>query len=128
MASYNVGRLSEDIKREISAALRDIKDGKVVKALVSVSRCELTSDLSYCKVFVTTLDGGKTTEDIAARLQKAEGFFKKRINQRVKMRKMPQLIFVADTSTDYYEHISEVLSRLPGIKSAQSGESGEDER
>lgn len=128
MASYNVGRLSEDIKREISAALRDIKDGKVVKALVSVSRCELTSDLSYCKVFVTTLDGGKTTEDIAARLQKAEGFFKKRINQRVKMRKMPQLIFVADNSTDYYEHISEVLSRLPGIKSAQSGESGEDER
>ncbi len=128
MASYNVGRLSEDIKREISAALRDIKDGKVVKALVSVSRCELTSDLSYCKVFVTTLDGGKTTEDIAARLQKAEGFFKKRINQRVKMRKMPQLIFVADNSTDYYEHISEVLSRLPGIKSAQAGESGEDER
>ena len=54
MANFNTARLAEDIKREISTAMRDIKDGAVVKAMVGVSRCELTSDLSYCKVYITT--------------------------------------------------------------------------
>ena len=56
MANFNTARLAEDIKREISTAMRDIKDGAVVKAMVGVSRCELTSDLSYCKVYITTLE------------------------------------------------------------------------
>lgn len=55
MANFNTARLAEDIKREISTAMRDIKDGAVVKAMVGVSRCELTSDLSYCKVYILSL-------------------------------------------------------------------------
>ena len=60
------------------------------------------------------------------RSKKAEGFFKRRINERVKMRKLPQLIFVPDNSMDYYEHISEVISKLP--KPADTGDNGDDER
>lgn len=126
MANFNTARLAEDIKREISTAMRDIKDSAVAKAMVGVSRCELTSDLSYCKVYITTLAGGDTTKTVAEHLKKAEGFFKRRINERVKMRKLPQLIFVPDNSMDYYEHISEVLSKLP--KPADTGDNGDDER
>ena len=126
MANFNTARLAEDIKREISTAMRDIKDSTVAKAMVGVSRCELTSDLSFCKVYITTLDGGETTKTAAEHLKKAEGFFKRRINERVKMRKLPQLIFVADNSMDYYEHISEVISKLP--KPAEENDGGDGER
>ena len=126
MANFNTERLAEDIKREISTAMRDIKDSTVAKAMVGVSRCELTSDLSFCKVYITTLDGGETTKTAAEHLKKAEGFFKRRINERVKMRKLPQLIFVADNSMDYYEHISEVISKLP--KPADENDGGDSER
>ena len=126
MANFNTARLAEDIKREISTAMRDIKDSTVAKAMVGVSRCELTSDLSYCKVYITTLDGGETTKTASEHLKKAEGFFKRRINERVKMRKLPQLIFVADNSMDYYEHISEVISKLP--KPADENDGGDSER
>ena len=126
MANFNTARLAEDIKREISTAMRDIKDSTVAKAMVGVSRCELTSDLSFCKVYITTLDGGETTKTAAEHLKKAEGFFKRRINERVKMRKLPQLIFVADNSMDYYEHISEVISKLP--KPADEDDCGDSER
>ena len=126
MANFNTARLAEDIKREISTAMRDIKDSTVAKAMVGVSRCELTSDLSYCKVYITTLDGGETTKTAAEHLKKAEGFFKRRINERVKMRKLPQLIFVVDNSMDYYEHISEVISKLP--KPADENDGGDSER
>lgn len=126
MANFNTARLAEDIKREISTAMRDIKDSTVAKAMVGVSRCELTSDLSFCKVYITTLDGGETTKTASEHLKKAEGFFKRRINERVKMRKLPQLIFVADNSMDYYEHISEVISKLP--KPADENDGGDSER
>ena len=123
MANFNTARLAEDIKREISTATRDIKDTAVVKAMAGATRCELTSDLSYCKVYITTLNGGETTKTAVEHLKKAEGFFKRRINERVKMRKMPQLIFVADNSMDYYEHISEVISKLPKPVSDDSEDS-----
>ena len=127
MANFNTARLAEDIKCEISTAMRDIKDSAVAKAMVvGVSRCELTNDLSYCKVYITTLAGGDTTKTVAEHLKKAEGFFKRRINERVKMRKLPQLIFVPDNSMDYYEHISEVISKLP--KPAETDDDGDDER
>lgn len=127
MANFNTARLAEDIKREISTAMRDIKDSTVAKAMVGVSRCELTSDLSFCKVYITTLNGGDTTKTAAEHLKKAEGFFKRRINERVKMRKLPQLIFVADNSMDYYEHISEVISKLPKPAEEIGGDDSERE-
>ena len=126
MANFNLKRLSEDIKREISAAVSGVKDPRVSKNFVTVTHVELTSDLSYCKVYITTLDGGETTKTAAEHLKKAEGFFKRRINERVKMRKLPQLIFVADNSMDYYEHISEVISKLP--KPADENDGGDSER
>ncbi|MBE6881067.1 MAG: 30S ribosome-binding factor RbfA [Ruminococcaceae bacterium] len=113
MANFNISRLSEDVKREISVALRDIKDSRIANGLVSVSHCELTNDLSYCKVYISSLEGGEKTDDAVECLKTAAGFFKKRINQRIKMRKIPELIFLPDNSLDYYEHISDVISKLP---------------
>ncbi len=112
MANYNISRLSEDIRREISVAIKDIKDKAVAGGIVSVSHCELTNDLSYCKVYISCLDGNKTESAVAA-LTKASGFFNRRINERIKMRKLPKLIFLADNSQDYYEHISKIIDNLP---------------
>lgn len=112
MSSHNIERLSEDVKREISASMRDIKDERVAGGIVSVSRCEITNDLSYCKVYVTSLEGGEKTAEAAECLQKASGFFKKRINQRIKMRKLPELIFVPDNSPEHYDRINSIINNL----------------
>ena len=75
MANFNIGRLSADIKRELSVALRDTKDSRIANGIVSVSHCELTSDLSYCKVYISCLDGDKTESAVEC-LTAAAGFFK----------------------------------------------------
>ncbi|MFR0869961.1 MAG: ribosome-binding factor A [Oscillospiraceae bacterium] len=49
MANFNLKRLSEDIKRELSAAVSGVKDPRVSKNFVTVTHCELTSDLSYAR-------------------------------------------------------------------------------
>lgn len=113
MPNHNLGRLTEDIKREISAAMPQLTDKRISEGFVTVTHVELTSDLSYCKVMVSVMGGEEKTDEVISVLQKAEGFFRKRINARIKMRKMPEIIFIADNTLDYYEKIDRIISKLP---------------
>lgn len=115
MPNHNLGRLTEDIKREISTSMTQLTDKRISEGFVTVTHVELTSDLSYCKVLVSVMGGEEKTDEIIGVLQKAEGFFKKRINARIKMRKMPEITFVADNSLDYYEKIDKIISKLPPV-------------
>ncbi len=123
MPNHNLGRLTEDIKREISAAIPQLTDKRISEGFVTVTHVDLTSDLSYCKVMVSVMGGEEKTDEVISVLQKAEGFFKRRINARIKMRKMPEIIFIADNSLDYYEKIDKIISKLPA-----AGEEKEDNR
>ena len=106
---HNTSRLSEDIKREISASLRELGDERLDGAFPAVSRCEVTSDLSHCKIYISAHGGEEKTLEIVGVLQGASGFFKKRINNRIKMRKIPELKFIPDNTLDYYDKISSIL-------------------
>jgi len=106
--SKNVQRTAEDIKREMSITMREIDFGTVV----SISHCELSNDLSYCKVYISTFEGGETTVAAVERLKGAAGMFKRNINSRIKMRKIPELIFLPDNSLDYYDKISSIIDEL----------------
>ena len=123
MPNHNLGRLTEDIKREISAAIPQLTDKRISEGFVTVTHVDLTRDLSYCKVMVSVMGGEEKTDEVISVLQKAEGFFKRRINARIKMRKMPEIIFIADNSLDYYEKIDKIISKLPA-----AGEEKEDNR
>jgi len=122
MANHNIDRLTEDVKREISIAMHEIKDSRISGEIVSVPRIEITNDLSYCKVYISVLGGEEKGEAAVECLKKAAGFFKRRINSRIKMRKMPELIFLVDTSLDYYDKMSKMLDNLPKPKTAEEND------
>ena len=128
MANHNLSRLTEDVKREISAALPAIKDKRVSGEIVSVSRVEITSDLSYCKVYVSVLGDEEKTDGAVQALEKSAGFIVRRINARIKMRKMPKLIFLPDNSQEYYEKITGIIDSLHiGEKGAEEAGGNDDD-
>ncbi len=113
MANFNIKRLSEDIRREISSAVSGVKDPRVAKGFVTVTRCELTNDMSYCKVWVACMGGTERTAKAVEGMTAAAGYFKKRIAGAVRMRKIPELIFQPDNSLEYSEHIEDIIAHLP---------------
>ncbi len=125
MANFNLKRLSEDIKRELSSAVSGVKDPRVSKNFVTVTHVELTSDLSYCKVHIACLGGEGRTAKAVEGMTAASGYFKKAIAARIRMRKMPELIFLPDNSLEYSAHIEEILAKLP--KPAQQEPTAEDQ-
>ncbi len=110
MANFNIKRLNEDIKREISAAVGGVKDPRVAKNFVTVTHCEVTNDLSYCKVMIACMGGEDRTAKAVEGMTAAAGYFKKCISSRIRVRKTPELIFLADNSLEYSEHIEDIIA------------------
>lgn len=112
MPSYRGARTQEDVSREISAIIRDMKDPRVAEAMLSVVKTDLSSDLSCCKVFVSSLMGEKAGENAVKALKNAAGFMRKELGSRLKLRHTPELLFFADSSIEHSAHISKILNDL----------------
>lgn len=113
MPNFRNGRMSEDIKREISAIIReDIKDPRVNGAFLSVVRTELSGDNSYCKVYISSLEGADAARTAVKGLESASGMIRRLIFGRLQMKKCPDFKFIADDSIEHSAKISEMLEKI----------------
>lgn len=115
MASHRMGRTTEDIKRELTAIFRDLKDPRV-QGLISIVRVEVTSDLSYCTAYVSAMEGLERAKQAVTGLKSATGFIRHELGDRLELRHVPALIFKATDSIEYSANISKVLDDLRGEK------------
>ena len=111
MPSFKNHRMSEDIHRELTDILRSVKDPRVSNML-SVVRVDLSQDGSHCKVFVSSLRGWDDTVDSVRGLKSAAGFIRRELFARLKMRKSPELHFIADDSIERGAEVARKLERM----------------
>ena len=120
MPSFKIDRTTEDIHRELTAILREVKDPRVKDCLLSLVRVEVTNDLSYCTVYVSTMEGLERSKTAVQGLKSAAGFIRRELGKRLSLRHVPQLLFKATDSIEYGTHISQLLHHLAGIFREQS--------
>ena len=70
MANFKANRTEEDILREMTAILRELKDPRI-DPMLTVVRAELSRDLSDCKIFVSSLSGKETAKESCKGLDSA---------------------------------------------------------
>lgn len=112
MGGHRLGRTTEDIKRELTAILRELKDPRVKNGLISIVRVEVTNDLSFCKVYISTMDGIENAHEAVKGLKSAAGFVRRELSQRLSIRHVPQVIFEATDSIEYSANISRIINDL----------------
>lgn len=112
LTNYSLARITEDIKRELANILRSVKDYRVNNSMVSIIKVELTRDLSFAKVFVSSILGTKETTEAVEGLKSAAGFIRQKLNSKIHIRKSPELIFLADMSAEYSELINKKLDEI----------------
>jgi len=115
-------RINEDIKRELTAILRDLKDPRI-PPLVGVVSADVTRDLRYCNAYVSVM-GGDAEQALEA-LKSASGHVRSVLAQRLKLRNTPEVTFHLDTSAEYGAHINEVLKTL-GLEEQNEDETEDD--
>ncbi|HJI46406.1 MAG TPA: 30S ribosome-binding factor RbfA [Oscillospiraceae bacterium] len=112
MAGYRIDRVSEDIKREIIAVIRELKDPRVMDKMLTVVRVEVSSDASYAKVYISAMEGLDVAKEGVKGLKSATGYIRREVGKRLHLRKTPELSFVADDSIEHGMHIVKIMDDL----------------
>mgnify|MGYP000730776035 FL=1 len=110
MASNRIGRINEEIQRELSSLIRTVKDPRV-HGLVSITAVDTTPDLRYAKIFVSVLDKSDVKEVVKG-LRSAGGYLRRELGRSLQLRDTPELTFVADDSIAEGAHILELIEKL----------------
>ncbi|MBQ1546568.1 MAG: 30S ribosome-binding factor RbfA [Clostridia bacterium] len=112
MANHKLGRTTEDIKRELTAIMRELKDPRIAGKMLSIVRVEVSRDLSYCKVYISAMEGMDKAREAVKGLTNAAGFIRKEVGARLSLRHVPAMTFCATDSIEYSANISHILSEL----------------
>ena len=108
MAGYKINRVTSDVKIALSELLREVKDPRVSK-LLSIVKVDVSGDLSYATVYVSAIEGFEETVSSVKALKGAAGFLRRELGARLKLRKVPELRFVADDSIEQSANISKII-------------------
>ena len=111
MASNRIGRINDEIRRELSDILRTVKDPRVSQSMLTITHVDTTSDLRYARIYLTALD--RTGEkDLMRGLKSASGYLRRELGSRLNLRYTPELQFMSDDSIAHGAHILDMLSHV----------------
>lgn len=110
MANHKIARISSDISRIISDILANEARDALLKT-ITVTGCNVTNDLSFCKVYFTSLSNldKKTLE---SELNEAAPYIRGELSKRIDIRHTPELKFIYDESVEYGKKIEDIIDSL----------------
>jgi len=89
LKAYRPERVSKEIMRAISEVIREeVSDPRLQDIIVL--DVEITKDLKKAEIFYTLI---KEEEKIAEILEKAKGFIRKKIAERIELKYVPEIYF-----------------------------------
>jgi ribosome-binding factor A len=101
-------RLALQIQHEVSLMIsRDLKDRRI--GFVTVTGVQLSPDLRRARVFVSTMGSENEKQESLEALKHAAGWVRHELGQRIRTRFLPEIVFQADTSQEYGDHIDKLI-------------------
>lgn len=113
MSGHRMGRISEDIKRELCDILRTVKDPRV-SGFLSIVAVDVTNDLSFATVYISAMEGIEQAQESVKGLKSASGYVRRELGQRLKLRHVPELRFIADDSIVKSAELSQKIKDVMG--------------
>ena len=111
MTSKRQQRINQDFRRELSVLIPSLKDPRI-DSFLSVMRVDVTNDLSFAKVYIGAIGGSSKAAEACDVLKSAAGHLRSQLAAIMRIRKIPELIFIPDDSAEYAERIDSILKRL----------------
>lgn len=110
MEGKHKARVEETIHQLVAGMLiRKIKDPRV--ANVSIIRVEASRDYSVAKVYYNVIGSGGL-EDVGKGLESCKGFMRNALKKELRIRVIPELVFIYDSTLDRAMALEELIVRL----------------
>ncbi len=124
MASNRIGRINEEIQKELSGLIRNLKDPRVQDTMISITHVETTPDLRYAKVYVSFLQEERA-KDALKGLQSAGGYLRRELGRALNLRYTPELNWALDDSITYGAKMMKLINSLEVNKDENTDESAD---
>ena len=111
MGGHREERINEEVKRELTTVLRELKDPRIV-GVVSVLKTVVTKDLKFCKTYLSVFGDEKAKADVKIGINSASGFIRKEIARRLSLRVTPEFEFIIDNSLEEGDRILKMMNEL----------------
>lgn len=116
--SHRSERVAEEIRNEVSLMLAgELKDPRLAAPLI-VSEVRMSADLRTARVYVRVLGDDAERIRTLEGLKAAAGFVRHELVERLQLRRAPEVIFIADESEEYGQHIDDLLRKVTDPKTA----------
>ena len=120
MSYQRIDRISEEVRRETDAIIREELHDPRVSGTYSVTRAEVTGDLRYAKIYISVLEDEKR-DGLMDALKNAKGYIRRALGKRMIIRYTPELIFISDKNIEYGVHIAKVLADTADTEGRDNG-------
>ena len=118
MASNRINRINEEIQKELSDLIRNLKDPRIQNTMISITRVETTPDLRYTKVYVSFLQEDRAADALKG-LKSAAGYLRRELGQSLNLRYTPQIMWALDDSITYG---AKMLALINSLNTGSNGE------
>ena len=111
MASNRIGRINEEIQKELANLIRNLKDPRVQDTTISITHVETTPDLRYAKVYVSFLQEERAADALKG-LKSAGGYLRRELGRALQLRYTPELTWALDDSITYGAKMLKLINSL----------------
>lgn len=103
--------IESEFRKSLSEVIKEMKDPRISE-MASVTRVEITRDLSFAKAYISVFDTEKNKKSTIETLTHAQHFIKNEVAGRIKLRRLPEIHFILDSSIEYSSHIADLLKKV----------------
>jgi len=111
MASNRIGRINEEIQKELASLIPNLKDPRVQDTMISITHVETTPDLRYAKIYVSFLQEDRAADAIKG-LKSAGGYLRRELGRALQLRYTPELVWAQDDSITYGAKMLKLINSL----------------
>ena len=111
--NYRIAKVSSLLKKEITLILQNDLENDLLKSnFIHISKVDLTRDLQFCKIYVTSTAEEEIRKEIVDNLNLAKNFIRHTLGQRIEMRRVPEITFKDDTVLEKGLSVLKLLEEL----------------
>ena len=110
--STRLTRINDEIARVTADVIRSEMSDPRIGSVVSVMRAESTSDLKFCKIWVSVLGDKEKQDDTMKALKSGSGFIRRRIAEIINLRVTPEITFHFDDSIEHGMRMRKLIDEV----------------
>ncbi|MDD4569045.1 MAG: 30S ribosome-binding factor RbfA [Tepidanaerobacteraceae bacterium] len=104
-------RIAEEIKKNVSQIINDLKDPRI-DGLISVTSVEVTKDLRHAKILISLYSDKTKKDSIFNAINNAKGYIRRELANKIRIKYIPEISFKMDESIEYGIQINKLLEEI----------------